>query len=475
MMHHVLTVAQMRDADRMAIARGTPGITLMERAGAAVAEHGGDGFVAARLLAAGGVRVRLALLGGRAALTGDAAIAAQTWSGEVLDAAAVAPAYGELVIDALFGTGIARDLDGEAADLVVRVNRAECPVLAVDIPSGVDGDSGRVRGVAIRADATVTFAARKPGHLLLPGRGHCGRIDVADIGIADEILTGFDRPVFANEPGLWLAAFPVPEIDTHKYARGHAVVLSGDATHTGAARLVARGALRAGAGAVTLASPRSALAVNAAHLTAIMLVPCDDSGELAALLADRRVSAVALGPGLGQGERTRALVKAAAKAGRGLVLDADALTAFAGESHTLGAISTSARDCVWTPHHGEMARIFEAAEGVLDASSKLVAGQEAATIARSVVVYKGADTVIAAPDGRAAITANASRYLATAGAGDVLTGMIAGLLAQGMPAFEAACAGVWIHGEAGRRFGPGLTADDLPDLLPPVLSMLLDG
>lgn len=494
-MHYVLTVAQMREADRMAIARGTAGIVLMERAGAAVAEHardgfpaaqdvlvlcgpgnnGGDGFVAARLLARGGVRVRVALLGERGALTGDAATAASGWTGEVLDATAVDPARGELVIDALFGTGLTRDLDDAAADLVARVNRSKCPVLAVDIPSGIDGESGRVRGAAIRADATVTFAARKPGHLLLPGRGYCGRIDVADIGIPDDITTGFDAPVFANEPELWLAAFPVPELDTHKYARGHAIVLSGDATHTGAARLVARGALRAGAGAVTVASPRAALAVNATHLTAIMLAPCDDAEELAALLADKRVSAVALGPGIGQGDRTRALVKAAAKAGRGLVLDADALTAFAGESYTLGTISTSARECVWTPHHGEMMRVFESAEGVLDAPSKLAVALRAATIARSVVVYKGADTVIASPDGRAAITVNASRYLATAGSGDVLAGIIAGLLAQGMPGFEAACAAVWIHGEAGRRFGPGLTADDLPELLPPVLSMLLDG
>ena len=493
MMHHVLTVAQMRDADRMAIARGTAGITLMERAGAAVAEHavdgfpaahdvlvlcgpgnnGGDGFVAARILAQGGVRVRLALLGNRDALTGDAATAAAAWTGDVLDAGAVEPGRSELVIDALFGTGLTRDLDGAAADLVKRINRSECPVLAVDIPSGIDGDTGKVRGVAIKADATVTFAARKPGHLLLPGRGHCGRIDVADIGIADDIVTGFDQPVFANEPTLWLAAFPVPDIDTHKYARGHAIVVSGDATHTGAARLVARGALRAGAGVVTLASPRAALAVNAAHLTAIMLAACDDAEEFAALLVDKRVSAIALGPGLGQGERTRALVKAAAKAGRGLVLDADALTAFAGESYTLGAISTAAREFVWTPHHGEMGRLFEASEGVLDAPSKLAISRQAATIARSVLVYKGADTVIASPDGRAAITINASRYLATAGAGDVLAGLVAGLLAQGMPAFEAACAAVWIHGEAGKRFGPGLIADDLPELLPPVLSMLL--
>ena len=493
MMHLILTVAQMREADRIAIERGTAGIVLMERAGAAVAEraregfpaareilvlcgpgnNGGDGFVAARLLAAAGVRVRVALLGSREALAGDAATAAGGWTGEVLDAAAVQPARGELVVDALFGTGLGRDLDGAARDLVERVNRAHCPVMAVDIPSGIDGDTGRVCGVAIRADATVTFAARKPGHLLFPGRSHCGRIDVADIGIADDVVEAVAPAFSANEPELWIESFPVPDLDTHKYARGHATVLSGDASHTGAARLVARGALRMGAGAVTLVSPRAALAVNAAHLTAIMLAVCDDPEELAALLSDKRITAVALGPGLGVGERTRALVKAAAKAGRGLVLDADALTSFAGEAYTLGAISTSARECVWTPHHGEMQRLFEAAEGVMDAPSKLETTLRAATVARSVVIYKGGDTVVAAPDGRAAITANASPYLATAGSGDVLAGFVAGLLAQGMPAFEAACAAVWLHGEAGMRLGPGLIAEDLPEVAPGVLARLL--
>jgi ADP-dependent NAD(P)H-hydrate dehydratase / NAD(P)H-hydrate epimerase len=493
MMHRILDVEQMRRADRIAIERGTPGITLMERAGAAVADHvregfpaarnilvlcgpgnnGGDGFVAARLLVADGVQVRLALLGSPEALSGDAATAAAAWTGGVLDAAAVDPARGELVVDALFGTGLTRDLDGAAAALVSRVNRSQCPVLAVDIPSGIDGDTGRVRGVAIEADATVTFATRKPGHLLLPGRTHCGRVDVADIGIADEILESFEVHLSANEPDLWRDAFPMPAVDTHKYERGHALVLSGDATHTGAARLVARGALRVGAGAVTLGSPRSALAVNGAHLTAVMLRQCDDAEELAALLADRRINAVAMGPGIGTGERTRSLVKAAAKAGRALVLDADALTSFAGEAYTLGAIATAARECVLTPHHGEMSRLFESAEGVLDAPSKLEAALRAARIARSVIVFKGADTVVAAPDGRAAIAANGSPYLATAGSGDVLAGMIAGLLAQGMPAYDAACAAVWLHGEAGARFGPGLIAEDIPELVPRVLGALL--
>ncbi len=495
MMHRLLSIAQMRDADRATIAGGTPGLALMERAGAAVAararsafpeareilvlcgpgNNGGDGFVAVRLLSEEGLHVSVALLGPREALAGDAAAAAAGWSGPVIPVMDAEPERADLVIDALFGAGLSRDLDGEAAAIVTRVNESRRPVLAVDVPSGIDGDSGATRGVAIRARETVTFAARKPGHLLLPGRGHCGRVSVADIGIPDEVMAAIGSTLFGNEPSLWHDAFPRPAPDTHKYARGHALVLSGDHTHTGAARLVARGALRAGAGAVTLASPRGALAVNAAHLTAIMLAACDEPDELDALLGDKRITAVALGPGLGVGERTRALVKSAAKAGRGLVLDADALTSFSGEAYTLGAICTLAHDCVWTPHHGEMTRLFEAAEGILDAPSKVESARRAATIARCVVIYKGGDSVIAAPDGRAAITGNATPWLATAGSGDVLAGLVAGLLAQGMPAFEAACAAVWIHGEAGTRFGAGLIAEDIPEAVPGVLAGLSCG
>ncbi|HVL70880.1 MAG TPA: NAD(P)H-hydrate dehydratase [Beijerinckiaceae bacterium] len=475
----------MREADARTIAAGTPGYELMRRAGAAVARaahrllpqgrvlvlcgpgnNGGDGFVAARLLAEGGCAVTVALLGSRERLTGDAALAAADWTGPVLDAEQAEPEAADLVVDALFGAGLARDLDGAARRVVERANAAGRPVLAVDVPSGIDGDTGAVRGAAIRATETVTFGRRKPGHLLFPGRAHCGAVEVSEIGI-EAAVADLGVRTFANGPALWGAAFPRPSEEGHKYGRGHALVLSGGPTRTGAARLAARAALRAGAGLVTLASPSDALAVNAAHLTAVMLRPCDGPEDLEALLGDARFNALALGPALGVGAATRALVAVALRAGRAVVLDADALTSFEGRRDELAALSAEDPP-VLTPHEGEFSRLLRDQEA-LEAPSKLARARAAAAALRAVVVLKGPDTVIAAPDGRAAINENGTPYLATAGTGDVLTGLVAGLRAQGMPAFEAACAAVWLHAETGARLGPGLIAEDLPEALPRVL------
>lgn len=491
--YRLLTTEEMREADRRTIGAGTPGYDLMRRAGEAVAgaaeamgeagrrilvacgpgNNGGDGFVAARLLADRGYAVSVALLGSRERLAGDAARAAADWRGPVGAIEALRPEEADLVIDALFGAGLSRDLDGAARAAVERMNAARKPILAVDIPSGVDGDTGEVRGAAVRAARTVTFARRKPGHLLLPGRAHCGPVEVADIGIADATIAALNPKTFANGPALWGASLPRPSLDTHKYRRGHAVVVSGGAARTGAARLAARGALRAGAGLVTVVSPAEALAENAAHLTAVMLRRCDGSSDLAALLADPRFNAVALGPGLGIGAAARALVEAALDGTRAVVLDADALTSFEGDAKTLAAHARLS-SAVLTPHNGEFARLFRGMEGVLEAPSKLERARRAAALTQAVVVLKGPDTVIAAPDGRAAINENGTPYLATAGAGDVLAGVVAGLMAQGMPPLEAAAAGVWLHAEAGARFGPGLIAEDLPEGLPPALRGLLE-
>jgi hydroxyethylthiazole kinase-like uncharacterized protein yjeF len=490
----LLTTAQTRDADARTIADGTTGYTLMERAGAACADaaerllaggtrvlvvagpgnNGGDGFVAARRLAERGLDVTVALLGDRAALRGDAAQAAADWSGPVHPLGDADPGSADVVLDALFGAGLARDLDGAARGAVERINAAGRPVLAVDVPSGIDGDTGQVRGAAIRATATITFVRRKPGHLLFPGRAHCGPVEVADIRIGDATVAAIAPQAFANAPGLWRAAFPQLSIDGHKYGRGHALVLSGDAIHTGAARLAARAALRAGAGLATVASPSDALAVNAAQLTAVMLRRCDGPADLSEILADARFKTVALGPALGVGEGTRDLVLAACSARRLLVLDADALTSFAGDAAALSTgLAAGGSRAVLTPHDGEFARLFKGDAEVLDLRSKLERARRAAARVGAVVVFKGPDTVIAAPDGRGAINENGSPYLATAGSGDVLTGIVAGLLAQGMPPFEASCAAVWLHAEAGARFGPGLVATDLPELLPGVLRELL--
>jgi len=493
-MIELLTTAEMAEADRLAIASGVPGIELMEKAGRAVADrvaanepvgaaiavvagpgnNGGDGFVAARLLAERGYQVRVLLAGEASRLKGDAAAAAKRWTGALEPAASPGVAAADVVIDALFGAGLDRPVEGAAKALIEAMNAAPARVYAVDLPSGINGTSGAVMGSAVQAAETVTFFRRKPGHVLLPGRLHCGKTHLAAIGIPATVLDRIKPRTFANAPELWAARFPVPRAEGHKYSRGHAVVVSGALSSTGAARLAARGALRAGAGLVTIASPRDALAVNAAANLAIMVRPVDGAKELAEFLADERRNVVVLGPGVGVGAATRELVLAALAGPRAVVLDADALTSFADDPQLLiGAIRKRAQAAtVLTPHEGEFKRVFNGIEAIDKAESKLERARRAAEGSRAIVLLKGADTVVAAPDGRAAIADNAPPWLATAGAGDVLAGFVAGLLAQGMPAFEAASAAVWLHGEAASEFGPGLIADDLPEALPKVYRRL---
>jgi ADP-dependent NAD(P)H-hydrate dehydratase / NAD(P)H-hydrate epimerase len=491
----VLTTAEMEHADRLAVAAGTPGFALMLRAGQAVAEaamdlvergpivvvagrgnNGGDGFVAATELVARGRSVSIVLLCERDTLQGDAALAARGWKGPVLPCNAMAIGAPALIIDALFGAGLNRPVKGDPHDIIEAINASGAPVLSVDLPSGINGTTGAVMGVAVRATETVTFFRRKPGHLLLPGRVHCGRVRVVEIGIDAGVLDEIRPQTFENIPKLWRESFPVPRIDGHKYARGHAVAVSGDISATGAARLAARGALRAGAGLVTLASPREALAINASALTAVMIRAIDTKAEFADLLADKRLNACVIGPGAGAGERTRDLVLAALCAQRGLVLDADALTSFAdAPDHLFEAIKASGYpQVILTPHQGEFERLFSDLDNKHPLRSKLERVRTAAERSGAIVLLKGPDTVVASPDGRAAISANAPPWLATAGAGDVLAGMIGGFVAQGVPAFEAACMGVWMHGEAGNEAGPGLIAEDLPEVLPAVFRRLYD-
>ncbi len=496
----LLTPAEMGEADRLTIAGGVPGIALMERAGAAVADeaarmarsagriaalcgpggNGGDGFVAARLLTARGYRVSLGLLGERAALRGDAALAAARWEGPVAPAEALDLSAADLVVDALFGAGLSRDLDGAALRCVEAVNafaRRGKPVLSVDIPSGVDGETGAVRGAAVEASASVTFFRLKPGHLLLPGRALCGRLALAEIGSAPSALRSIAPLAFVNAPAIWRDALPRPGLASHKYSRGAALILSGAAHRTGAARMAARAALRAGAGLVTLASPLDAVLVNAAHSTAVMVAPFSGLAGFSALLADPRRNAILLGPGAGVGDATRALVAAAlaepSAAARAIVLDADALTSFAGDAASLAVlIAQQARATILTPHEGEFARLFRGRPEILGQPSKLARARAAAAMLNAVVIFKGADSVVAAPDGRAAIGYDLPPTLATAGSGDVLGGFACGLVAQGMPAFEAASAAVWLHGACARAVGPGLIAEDLPEALPGVLRAL---
>lgn len=475
----LLTPQEMAAADRAAAASGIETYGLMEKAGKAVAanvlrnfpealrvvvlcgpgNNGGDGYIAASDLAASGVRVAVYRLGETERLRGDARTAFLNCSLQAAPLEAYAPLVGDVIVDALFGAGLDRPVPDEVRAVIERVVSAKLPVVAVDLPSGIDGRSGQVLGAAFEAAHTVTFMARKPGHLMLPGRTLCGDVEVYDIGIPWRTVSACAGNLAENNPAIWSDQLPQTAASQHKFTRGHLVVFSGPMTATGAARLTATSGLKAGAGLVTVAAPTDALAANAAHLTAVMLKEISDVRALTDWIEDHRLSTFVLGPGFGAGERARSYVEAL-KARR-LVLDADGITSFRDEPERLFA-AFAGGECrlVLTPHEGEFGRLFPdiAAD---EAQSKVEKARTAATRANAAIVYKGADTVIASPDGRALINTNAPADLATAGSGDVLAGIIGGLLAQSMSTFEAAAAGVWMHGEAGRRAGRGLTAEDL--------------
>lgn len=469
----VLTPAEMGEADRATIAGGIDGVALMRNAGRAVARailrrvrptrvavlcgpgnNGGDGFVIAAYLVDRGWPVTVALLGERAALTGDAAWAASLWRGPIIPLSPAALDGAGLVVDALFGAGLARPITGAAAATLAAVR---VPLVAVDLPSGVSGLTGQVLGTAPRAALTVTFFRPKPGHLLLPGRLLCGETVVADIGIPDGVLGPIAPRLFLNTPALWREALPRRHAGDSKYARGHLTIIGGVAM-TGAARLAAAAARRAGAGLVSIAAADAASATIYRTAEPGLLVTEETVG---ALLIDSRRAAWLVGPGLGQGERTGAVLATLLASGRQVVVDADALSACAGAPELLAGAA------LLTPHAGEFARVFGPV-----GDDKVAAARCAAAATGAVVLLKGADTVIAAPDGRAVIDANAPPELATAGTGDVLAGAAAGLIAQGMAPFDAACAAAWTMGEAAQIAGAGMIAEDLPPLLPRALAGL---
>ena len=471
----------MAEADRLTVAAGTSGIVLMDDAGSAVARaiigrrsprpvvvlcgpgnNGGDGFVTARDLSDAGWDVSLALLGPRDSLKGEARHHAERWSGPVQPFTPQVIEGADLIVDAIFGAGLSRALEGPAADTLAAAARSGVPIVAIDVPSGVIGDTGEALG-AVASVLTVTFFRKKPGHLLLPGRRLCGEVAVADIGTAPSVLTIIRPDTFENDPALWRAQLPRTAEGANKYTLWHALI-SGGYPMTGAARMAARAAARIGAGLTTIAVPEIALPIYAAALTSIMVHPIADQAEFDHLLDDICISAFLIGPGAGVGEETRRRSLAMLATGCATVLDADALTSFEDDPKVLDR--AVAGPCVLTPHEGEFARLFGAG------GDNLTRARAAARRSKAVIVLKGADTVIAAPDGRAIINANAPPTLATAGSGDVLSGIILGLLAQDMDPFLAAAAGVWMHGAAATDFGRGLLAEDLPDLLPSVMRRL---
>ncbi len=483
----ILTPEAMGEVDSAAIRSGIEGYRLMLTAGAAISacvlqhypeatraivlcgpgNNGGDGYVAARNLMDVGMPVRLYSSIDPGRLKGDAARARDDWPGTIHALSDLDWREGDVVVDALFGAGLDRPIAGEIAEAMMTVVSSELPVVAADLPSGISGRTGKVQGVALSADHTVTFAAYKPGHFLLPGADYCGELHLVDIGIPQREIDTHELDLWLNTPEIWGDLLPEPKLSGHKYSKGHLCVFSGAYSHTGAARLAAHSALRAGAGLVTVLAPASAIAANAAHLTAVMLRNISNGEELELLLQDQRMNGFVLGPGFGVGEKARDFTRTIISTDRALVLDADGLTSFKDDAKELfTAVADGSAPVVLTPHAGEFARLFPDLAENSDLS-KVDCARMAAERSGAIVLYKGADTVIAAPDGRAVINTNAPPWLATAGSGDCLAGIIGALLVQHVPAFEAAAIAAYMHGEAGLRLGEGLTADDLVNGIPP--------
>jgi ADP-dependent NAD(P)H-hydrate dehydratase / NAD(P)H-hydrate epimerase len=479
----LLSCAEMAKADAAAIAAGSYGTELMEAAGravvAAIADHyrpqpvivicgpgnnGGDGFVVARLLKSAGWSVRVALMGTPDALKGDAAWAARLWKGPMGDLATTSLSGRPLIVDALFGAGLNRPIEGAAAGLIGRINAERLTVVSVDMPSGVNGDSGEVMGVAFTAALTVTFFRAKLGHYSAEGLARCGSLRVADIGIPAKVLDSVVPRAWRNDPAQWAALLRRDSANLNKYSRGHVTILGG-AIATGAARLAALAARRAGAGLATIASPQATMAIYQMAEAGNLVVEADDYIAFTHLLADERRNAFVIGPGSGINDRTRGATLAVLASRRAVVLDADALTAFADQPATL--FGSVAGPVLMTPHEGEFRRLFPDLAAL---PSKVERAKQAAERSGATILLKGPDTVIASPDGRAVINGHATAGLATAGSGDVLAGVAGGLMAQGLAPAAAGAAAAWLHGESAYRFRrPGLIAEDLPGLLPEAL------
>ena len=492
----LLTPEEMGDADHLAATLNREdSFKLMERAGQAIADivlndyrqcrkiavlcgpgnNGGDGYMAAHILKSHGFEPTIFALGTPRARS-DAEKAAALWGAKHLAFDNFSsPQDFDVVIDALYGAGLDRPLEQLLQEKLKRLNESGVPVIAVDLPSGVFGQNGAIKGESVKASKTVTFFRLKPGHACYPGRLQCGEIRLADIGIPEKVLETIKPTRFINFPSLWLKNWPELDYDIHKYRRGHAVVFSGHQSSTGAARLAAHAAARSGAGLVTIVSPEDALLVHEMHLTSIMLKEMGSDTEILDFLENRKVRSVILGPAFGSLERALSIIEAVLLKSKifTLVLDADALTAMAGKSEEIFAlIKQSPVNVILTPHEGEFQRVFPSVAHMEDLS-RIEKAAKAATDSGSVVVYKGADTIIASPDGRLAVNVNGTPFLATAGAGDVLSGIIGGLSAQKMLPFEAACAGVFLHARCAEHFGPGMIADDIVSAIPLVLSEII--
>ena len=478
----LLSTDEMIRADSLAVNATKSSFDLMKAAGLAVfrvlrkswtwrnvlvlcgpGNNGGDGFIVASLLRDAGWPVKVGLLGNISDLKGDVSLAVKHWQGETSKITPDLFGEADLIVDGLFGAGLSRDIDGITKDLINEINQTDIDCLSIDLPSGIDGNTGQVKGCAICAKETVTFFRKKPGHLLLPGRHFSGKIHLKDIGITPSVLRNIKPNLYENAVENWREHFPYPRPTDYKYSRGHTVI-GGGMDMPGAALLAARASRRIGSGMTTIIADEITRNSYSGRDPGILFRTLGKRGDFEEIISDPRVNTVLLGPGNGVTDETRHKVVVTLREKRATVLDADALTVFQDDPKYL--FNWIKGPAVLTPHEGEFARLFDTT------SDKITNCKAAADLSGAVVISKGYDTVIASPDGRTVVNNNAPSTLATAGSGDVLSGIIVGLLAQGMPMFEAASAGVWLHGEAANSFGMGLIAEDIVKAIPGVIQSL---
>jgi len=480
--NEILTTDQMYFADDLAIKSGLDSFDLMQTAGLSVAKvlrkkwsrrrvlvicgpgnNGGDGFIIASGLKNIGWPVELALLGDKQDLDNDARRASQLWKGEIQKLSIKLIDNVDLIVDALFGAGLNREVSGISREIIEIINKKKIDCISVDIPSGINGDTGQIQGCAINANVTVTFFRKKPGHLMLPGRSKVGDLKVVNIGIPNSVLDSINVNLNENNPRVFSNKFYFADVDDHKYSRGHAIISGGD-DMPGAAFLASAAARRVGAGLVSVAANMVSRSIYLSSHPGTMFLGLDKTLDFEKVVSEPRCNALLIGPGNGLTADIKSRTITGLRTRKSVVLDADALTLFKDNPSSL--FKWIKGPVVLTPHKGEFLRLFDFT------GNKINDTRSASKKSGAVVVYKGADTIIAAPDGRIAINVNSPTTLATAGSGDVLSGLITGLLATGMPAYEAACAGNWIHGEAALHFGHGLIAEDIIDGIPGVLNLL---
>jgi hydroxyethylthiazole kinase-like uncharacterized protein yjeF len=488
--HAVLSTAQMYEADHLTIKSGLSGIELMENAGTAVTAHitahwdacktlvlcgpgnnGGDGYVVARQLSEAGWDVDVAQYGAVEKLSADAKhMRGQLGSvSSVGDMASVPVSDFDLIVDAIFGAGFRGTLPPEISTVFECAAEADVPIVAIDVPSGVDGDTGKISSGTPMASMTVSFFKAKLGHLLYPGRENCGRLEIADIGIPEHVLDELAVDVFENSLELWRSFYPQPSATGHKYNRGHAVIVGGGVSNTGAARISARNALRVGAGAVTLLCPASALMIYAQAMEAVMVSSFQNSEDLNKFVKSKRIASLLIGPANGVNDITRQNVMAVLATDANIIIDADAISVFKDNPQELFTAikSKMTGQVVLTPHEAEFNRLFDI-EG-----TRVDRCRSAANASGATVILKGATTCIASPSGSVVLNTHASPWLATAGSGDALAGILCGLMASMNDGLKASAAAVWLHGEAGVRLGAGMTAEDIEKTLPSILSDII--